>query len=54
VSTLATFDSEVEAATFLEGVRGLEAEERERMQADCAALERHGLAPPSGLDRPRC
>ena len=48
VTTLATFDREVEARAFLHGLRGVEVQARKRMPQDLEALERHGLAPPPG------
>ena len=49
VTTLATFDHEVEAHAFLHGLRGVGVQARERMPRDIEVLERHGLAPPPGL-----
>jgi hypothetical protein len=45
VTTLATFEHESEAQTFLRGLRGIDVQERERMPRDLEALERHGLGP---------
>ena len=45
VTTLATFDCEQEARAFLDGLKGIESERRERQPAELAALERHGITP---------
>jgi hypothetical protein len=45
VTTLATFDQDVEAREFLRGLRGVDIQTRERTLRDVEALERHGLAP---------
>jgi len=45
VTTLATFEHEGEARTFLRGLRGISVQERARMPREIEALERHGLAP---------
>ena len=50
VTTLATFDHEDEARTFLRGLRGIDVQRRERTPADRAALERHGVLPGTATD----
>jgi hypothetical protein len=56
VTTLATFDHEVDAQAFLRELRGLDVQQRERMPQDLQALERHGLLParpsPGGGEEP--